>query len=662
MKTLLFLLLLGVLVSAPRIACAADTEPFKRIIQENVLDDSLCGGAPSNMLYRLLTAEFSQAGASIRTAQEKLTTRDELAAWQQRTRTACLDALGGMPVRTPLNARVTATVACNGYRIEKILFESRPKFFVTALLFLPDAARFSPPYPGILIACGHSAGGKALPTYQRGAVLAAANGMAALIYDPIDQGERLQGIGKGLCEGHNITGVKAALLGWNTATFRIWDGMRALDYLASRPDVDASLLGCMGNSGGGTLSTYLSALDERIKAAAPSCYISSLQHVCAKMGPQDAEQNLFGQLRFGLEHSGWLLLRAPAATCVCAAKKDMFPIEGTYQTADEVRSVYARIGTAERFALAEYDGPHAWAEPLKQASVRFMTHWLRHEVAEIVIPSETETGLKPAEVNVTDEGQVMRIKGARSVYDLMRNEAARLEAMRRSTGACDLRAVVRRRAGIRALDVLPRPMTVNRGTQLEGGVSVRKVALTMDGGVTIPAILFTPATLLGTPALVVDGRGKRSVTAKVAALLREGRPVMAADLTGFGETYGLTHTFYGADNKDEGPAVMAYLLGRSLVGMRAEDILVCARWLSVAFGVLRVDLCAADWAVTPALHAAAAEPQIFSQISLVDAPLPWEEAVVKDVPHRFSDIVHGALQDYTLADLVALTRKSSSCP
>ena len=662
MNRLLFLFSLGLLASLPQIVRAADTEPFDRIIRENVLDNSLCGGLPDLMPHRVLTAELAHAGASIRRTQSGLVSCDGLAAWQRRTRAACLDALGGFPERSPLNARVTAAVTCEGYRIEKVLFESRPKFFVTALLFLPDAARFAPPYPGILIACGHSAEGKALPTYQRGAVLAAANGMAALIYDPIDQGERLQGIGKGICSGHNVTGVKAALLGWNTATFRIWDGMRALDYLASRPEVDASRLGCMGNSGGGTLCTYLSALDARIKAAAPSCYISSLQNVCDKIGPQDAEQNLFGQLRFGLEHSGWLLLRAPAATCICAAKKDFFPIEGTYRTADDVRGVYERVGAAERFALAEYDGPHAWAEPLKVASVRFMARWLKQGMAEIVVPPETETGLKPAEANVTAGGQVMGLEGARSVYDLMRDEAARLETARRNICARDLRAAVRRRAGIRALEALPWPVTVSRGSLSEGGVSVRKVALMKEGGVAIPAVLFTPGNALGAPALIVDGRGKSSAAKAVAALLREHRPVLAADLTGFGETCGATHAFYGASNMDESPSVMAYLLGRSLVGMRAEDVLVSARWLSVTFGADRIELHAAEWAVTPALHAAAAEPQLFSKVSLTDTPLPWDEAVVKNVPHRFSDVVHGALRDYTLADLLALTRTCSSSP
>ncbi|HNX33931.1 MAG TPA: acetylxylan esterase [Kiritimatiellia bacterium] len=630
---------------------AADDAAIRRELTSPVLDGRVCGGEPRLMLDHVLSERLAQAGASIRAAQERIAAPEQLAAWQRRTRAACLEALGGFPERSPLNPRVTGTIMKNGYRVEKILFESRPSFYMTALLFLPDAARFTPPYPGVIIACGHSNDGKGMPGYQRGAVLAAANGIAALIYDPIDQGERLQGSAKGgNCAGHNTTGVSAALLGWNTATFRIWDGIRALDYLASRPEVDAGRLGCMGNSGGGTLTTYIAALDDRVVAASPSCYISSLEQVCGKLGPQDAEQNLFGQMAFGLDHSGWLLLRAPKATCVCAAQKDMFPIQGTYQTRDEVEAVYMRLGAADRFSLAEYDGPHAWAEPLKISAVRWMSRWLRQK-EEIVIPPESETGLTAEEGRVSEAGQVMKLAGARSVYDIMRDESVRLARLRGNVDAVTLRNSVRRLAGIRALSAIPVPISVNRSQTPFAGGTVRRVALTQAGRTAVSAVFFQPADPQGAPVLVVDGLGKTNAISTVSSLVREGCPVLAVDVCGFGETHGSAHKFYGAENGDEGAAMTAFLLGQSLVGLRAEDVLLCARWLSVACGSPKVDLRAANWAVTPALHAAAAEPQLFARVSVSDAPLAWEDVVAQGDRHRFSDLVHGALREYTIGDL-----------
>ncbi len=643
----------GLCAAALAADLSADTNRLERLLRQPLLDVPAAGGAPELALHRALTSDLARAGAVIRATQQALSDPAGLAAWQRQTRAACLAALGDLPPRTPLNARVTATHSRDGYRIEKVLFESRPQFYVTALLFLPDPARFAPPYPGLLIPCGHSGEGKALPGYQRGGVLAAANGMAALIYDPLDQGERLQGLGKGGVHGHNITGAKAALLGWNTATFRVWDGFRALDYLAGRPEVDASRLGCLGNSGGGTLTAYLSALDDRLLAAAPSCYISSLQHVCAAIGPQDAEQNLFGQLGFGLEHAGWLLLRAPRPTCVCAATRDFFPIAGTHQTFAEVRGVYERLQAADRLALVEHDGTHGWAEPLRVASIRFMARWLGG-AADLRLPPESEMGLPPAEANVTPEGQVLRLEGARSVYDLLRDEAARLAAARPRQDAAALRAAVRRRAVIRPLDALPHPPTLNLRTSQEGGVTVREVALLSANGVPLPATFLTPAARRAPPVLLADGRGRGCTAARVAAALAEGRAVLAVDLSGCGETDGAAHTFYGASNRDEGPAVMAYLLGRSLVGIRAEDLLQCARWLATACGEPRVELHAAERSVIPALHTAVAEPELFAALRLADEPTPWESAVTDNAPLRFADIVHGALQDYSSADLKRL--------
>ncbi len=157
----------------------------------------------------------------------------------------------------------------------------------------------------MLLPCGHSDNGKAYEDYQRACILLAKNGMAVLCYDPIGQGERFQRLdaqGKPVIRGtteHTMAGIGALLVGRQLASYRIWDGLRALDYLASRPEVDPDRLGCTGNSGGGTLTAYLMALDDRIAVAAPSCYITSLERLFATIGPQDAEQNITGQVAAG---------------------------------------------------------------------------------------------------------------------------------------------------------------------------------------------------------------------------------------------------------------------------------------------------------------------------------------------------------------------------
>jgi dienelactone hydrolase len=182
----------------------------------------------------------------------------------------------------------------SGYRIERIIFDSRPGHEVTALLYLPEG---KPPFPGVLVPCGHSANGKAAESYQRVCILLAKNGLAAFCYDPIGQGERIQmldsagkpAIREGSTTEHTLAGIGALLVGRQAASYRTWDGIRALDYLAGRPEIDPARLGCTGNSGGGTMTAYLMALDDRIAVAAPSCFITSLERLFATIGPQDAE-------------------------------------------------------------------------------------------------------------------------------------------------------------------------------------------------------------------------------------------------------------------------------------------------------------------------------------------------------------------------------------
>ena len=211
-------------------------------------------------------------------AYEQLKTSEQIRSWQQRQQDRFRELLGGFPERTPLNAKVVGRLKGDGFRIEKIIYESRPGFLVTANLYLPDSLA---PYPGVLFPCGHSENGKAAGPYQKACMLLAKNGCAALIFDPPGQGERKQvlnshddhhepatGPFKSTSE-HMVTGVAPVLLGQNLATYFIWDGIRGIDYLQSRDDIVKDQIGCTGNSGGGNQTSFLMALDERIVAAAP---------------------------------------------------------------------------------------------------------------------------------------------------------------------------------------------------------------------------------------------------------------------------------------------------------------------------------------------------------------------------------------------------------
>lgn len=261
---------------------------------------------------------------------------EELRKLQAETRAKVVESMGALPKRCALDAETVGCVTRDGYSVEKVLFASEPNHHVTAHLFLPDAAKFPGRRPGLVIPCGHSLNGKAEPSYQRGGLMAAKRGFVALIYDPLDQGERRQNRRNDNIWGvtaHNEIGRRAELLGWSMARFRLRDGVRALDYLMSRPEVDSDRLGVMGHSGGGTMTSWIMALDERVRCAAPSGFLSTLHDVCDAIGPQDAEQFVFGELAFGFNHLGHVLLRAPSPVLMCASEEDFFPIKGARATA-----------------------------------------------------------------------------------------------------------------------------------------------------------------------------------------------------------------------------------------------------------------------------------------------------------------------------------------
>ena len=160
---------------------------------------------------------------------ETVKTPEDLATYQKVRKDYFWRQLGALWDKTPLNPKITGRLTKPDYRVEKVVFESLPHFYVTGTVFLPLEEKFAPPYPAVLIVCGHSNEGKAADYYQGIGILAAMNGLASMVMDPIDQGERFQHLGPdgkpfaASVSAHNLVGAGSILLGRNAATFEIWD-------------------------------------------------------------------------------------------------------------------------------------------------------------------------------------------------------------------------------------------------------------------------------------------------------------------------------------------------------------------------------------------------------------------------------------------------------
>ena len=630
--------------------------------------EKIPGAKPDAMMRRHLLLQADQATQRWKEAYERLKTPEEIAAYQKRLREKCLEAIGGFPERTPLEPQVTGTAAVRpGYRVEKIIFQSQPKHYVTALLFLPDATSFKPPYPGVVVPCGHSPIAKGYEAYQSMGALLALNGIAAIVFDPIDQGERGQYLGEGgwpklnSVAAHIMVGMGCILLGQNTARFEIWDGMRVIDYLQSRPEIDPKRIGCTGCSGGGTQTSYIMALDDRISAAAPSCYITSMSKLLNTIGPQDSEQHFFGQMAFGMDHADWIMMRAPSPVLILAATKDFFDISGGWDSFRYAKRLYTRQGFAERVELLEADTEHGYGILQHEGAARWMSRWLLGKDRPITQPPIAL--LTQKEYQCTPDGKVMSLPGARSVYDLNEDYENTLAQPRKAKWAAGDRTgmleQVRQLAGVRKLADLPKPKVESLGTVARKGYSIEKLLIEPEEGVALPALFFLPEkTKPDGVVLYIHQQGKAADAGPggpIERLVLAGQSVLAVDLRGMGQTQAATSIQgYSAEYQD---AYIAYLLGRSYVGMRAEDILICARYASERAaggrqGIVR--LMAVGNAGIAALHAAALEPTCFQSVSVTGMLASWSTVIHERINRGLvTHLVHGALTCYDLPDLAA---------
>jgi len=620
----------------------------------------VAGKAPYDEFYGSLQQAAYAALDQRQTTYEQLKTSADITAYQQRLRAVFVRQLGGFPERTPLNPQVVGQLTGNGYRIEKVIFESQPGHHVTANLYLPDGPG---PFPGVLVSSGHSRTAKTAPYNQKFGIMLARHGLAALCYDPIGQGERSQILTNegqpqfsGTTTEHFLVGVGSILVGTSTARYRVWDGLRAVDYLASRPDIDPQRLGFTGCSGGGTLTSYVMALDDRVACAAPACYLTTFRKLLETIGPQDAEQNVFGQLALGLDQPDYVLLRAPRPTLISATTGDFFDIQGTWDNYRQAKRIYARLGFPERVDLVEAEGMHG-EQPINLVGItRWMRRWLLgRDDAVPEVPLETHP---ESELLCTTSGQVLRLPGEKSVFDWNvereRAWAASRQAYWERTPRAEVLNKVRQIAGVRPLDQIPEARWDKAGKVTREGYHIDKVILRTDSGVPLPALTYHPPEPHDDAYLYLHDGGKSAddrPDGPIHQLVKAGYVVVAVDLRGWGETAPpKTDPLLG----DWKSYFTAYLVGKSLVGLRTEDTLAAGRWVAhyQTKTPRRVHLVAVGQAGVPALHAAALEPQLFTSLTLRDNLASWVPVVAQRVPAgQLVSTVHGALEFYDLPDL-----------
>jgi cephalosporin-C deacetylase-like acetyl esterase len=510
-----------------------------------------------------------------RIAQQQLQRRDQAIAEirtvadaerrKQWVRSKILELIGGLPSYDgPLNARVTGRLSGDSTVIEKVIFESLPGLFITANLYKPNRPGR---HPAILFPLGHWDEGKVAE--QLMAANLAAKGFVVLVFDPLGQGERQQAydrrLGRSLAGGstnqHFMNGATSLLAGQSFARYRIWDAKRALDYLLSRPEVDAEKVGCTGCSGGGTITTYISALDARIKVAAPSCYMNSFR-VLFMRSIGDSEQSLPNFLSSGLDQTDYVELFAPKPWLIASTLEDFFTPEGAREVYEEARRWYHIYGAEEKIRWVVGPGPHGTPREVREAIYEWMIRWLKEGKGDW---REQKVQIYPAhELQVTHSGQVADEPQSRDLYQLILED---YQKRRRPGSAEELMGEIRRLIPANE-DSHPavRPMLKTMAESADEHVIVERVAFETEPGLEIGGTLYVPRSSGRKGAVLVVGNGRTAALA--GGLAKAGRVTL--ELTPRGPATGrdpirpligewITNT-------------RAWLIGRNLPAMRAHDI------------------------------------------------------------------------------------------
>lgn len=600
------------------------------------------------------------AGIDSPEAFEKLRKRLKAELWR---------SLGVMPTeRTPLEPKITGVIERDTFRIEKLVLQSRPNFHVTANLWLPTSR--SGPVPGVVVPCGHLFEAKAALNYHSVAQFLALKGYAALCFDPVGQGERLQypdESGKSLFVDpvyeHCMSGNICFLAGFHLMGFRIWDAMRMFDYLESRPEVDSERLGVTGNSGGGTEALWLTPLEPRIKVAVPEGTVGT-------WGGGDAEQNLPSDMLTGVSHAAMMCMAFPRPYRLIKESRGGVHT-GSLSSFQKAKWLYTRLGEGEKISVVETVREHGYYREMREPMIQWMNRWLGdpeagHTQPELEVFSEQD-------LRVTPTGQVSTSYGSDRVIDfclrhlqeqLPEGSTAGNAPSATAAHRSELARRIRVNCGI--VDVPTPSVVAQESAGSLGSSTVTRLIIESEPEVYLPVLMAAPSsTADGKPAPTVvlcDDRGKSANGgALFQSLAESGQPVIAVDLRGYGETKTTQQT-----SRDKAGPWQAQLLGvenlsyaygarhtgHTVIGMRILDLLQTVRalpGLGLSESVLLVGHGSCGLV---ALHAATMLEDL-SGLCLWRTLTSYRE-VAEGPLYRvpFYDMVPNALEDYDLPDLV----------
>lgn len=598
-----------------------------------------------------------------------LKTKADAEKYVQQVRKKIQTSFGPWPKKTPLKPRITGTLKRDGYNVENIIFESRPNFLVTANLYLPTNRQG--PLPGVVGTCGHSSNGKAEKAYQSFAQGLARQGYVVLIYDPIGQGERLQypdehlksKIGVGVRE-HLYGGNQQFLVGEFFGSWRAWDGIRALDYLLTRPEVDKKQIGVTGNSGGGTMTTWLCGVEQRWAMGAPSCFVTTLRRNMENELPQDTEQCPPKTLALGLDHSDFLAAMAPKPVIILAKEKDYFDARGSEEVYGRLKALYKLLGAEENVKL--FIGPtyHGYSQENREAMYRFFNHVTK------ISDSQKEPTLKlekDEDLYAAPKGQVATLK-SRPIHEFTREKSQELTKLRQKRGEVKLGQIITsalKMPGKLSEEKVPdyRILRSSSNRKYPAKYAITYAVETEPG---IQAIVYrlSPTRLMSRPpkgnkrAVLYVSHHSADSELRQEPIIREiqkSEPeadFYACDVRGIGESMPQTcgtRSFLQPYGCDYFYAIYSLMLDQCYVGQKTWDLLQVLKWLK-AQKHEEVHLVARGWGTIPGTFASVLSETV-SQVTLKNSLTSYSDLAESETySWPLSAMVPDVLRGFDLPD------------
>lgn len=622
----------------------------------------------SRMVQEYFVARVKEAEDAALKAKAALKTKEDVEAYVAAVREKIRQSFGPNPERTPLNAKITGTVERDSYKIEKVIFESRPGFLVTGNLYLPQGRKGQ--LPGVVGVCGHSTNGKAAEAYQSFAQGLARQGYVTFIFDPIGQGERLQYVdaalkpkrGNGTSE-HLYAGNQQFLVGEFFGMWRAWDGIRALDYLLTREEVDPKHVGITGNSGGGTMTTWLCGVEPRWTMAAPACFVTTFRRNLENELPADTEQCPPRAIALGLDHDDFLAAMAPKPVIILAKERDFFDVRGSLEAFARLKRLYTLLGAADNIQLHIGPTDHGYSQENREAMYRFFNRVTKISSAD---KEPALTIEKDETLQCTPHGQVAELK-SRTIFSFTKDRSLELAKARPPLSGEELKKAVtkvlqlppvakeppefRILRGLKSRDY-PRPHPTTYAVETEPGVFAIATRLGNQPHISRPPQDPSPALLyVSHHSADVEMRQEPAIKERLGK--SPDQPFYACDLRGIGEsrpdTCG-TDQFLTPYGSDFFYAIHALLLDKPYVGQKTHDLLRVLDFLRAA-GHREVHLMAKGWGAIPAAFAALLSEHV-TEVMLLEGLTSYQEiAESEEYSWPLSSFLPGILARFDLPDV-----------